>query len=134
MLILTDGEGKVIGHFLNTVSAYENCWATFQLTPDARLWGLEDLPEQKRILAKDATEWMVVKFERNKVSEVWIRSVGDARGVMFRKHTANKKFTIRFKMFKPVDMKLLLDAIRFPALKRLAGTQLTKYPNIRLPK
>lgn len=133
MLILTNKDGEIVGHFLNSKTAFECCWAMYQLDPESKIWGLDETPEQKRLIDRNATEWMVVQFNQKPIAN-WIRPIDEARGVMFRKHSGNKNPKIRYRMYKPIIMNELLKAIRFPALKRMAGDLIERYPNIRTPK
>lgn len=135
MILLTNEDGEVIGKFLDTKSAYANCYAMLQLTPEAQVWSLDVTPLDKAILAKDATEWMVVKIDRNEPTQTWVRPISEARSVMFQKHSTNNNSPrIRYRMFKPVCVKRLLKAIQFPAVKAMAIDKIERFPRVRLSK
>jgi len=72
MLILTNKDGEIVGHFLNSKTAFECCWAMYQLDPESKIWGLDETPEQKRLIDRTATNWMVVQFNQKPIAN-WIR-------------------------------------------------------------
>lgn len=132
MILLTDEDGKIIGKFMSNITAFQNCYAMAQLNPGSQVWGLDVLPQDKIILQHDPEEWMVVKIDKSEPVMNWIRPVSEARGLIFRKHSANTNSPrIQFRMFKPVSLTKLLKAIQFPAMKAMATDKLSKYPRIR---
>ena len=132
MILLTDENGAIIGKFLSSVTAFENCYAMAQLNPGSQVWGLDVLPQDKNILQHEPDEWMVVKIDKTEPVENWIRPVNEARGILYRKHSTNKNSPrIQYRMFKPIALTKLLKAIQFPRMKSIASEKLAKYPRIR---
>ncbi|CAB4142662.1 hypothetical protein UFOVP448_26 [uncultured Caudovirales phage] len=133
MILLTDEDGKIIGKFMSTVTAFQNCYAMAQINPGSQVWGLDVLPQDKQILTHEPTEWMVVKIDKTEPVENWIRPIAQARSVMHQKHTSNTNSPrITYRMFKPVSLTKLLRVVQFPGVKTMATEKITRYPRIRL--
>jgi hypothetical protein len=133
MILLTDENGQIIGKFMTTVTAFQNCYAMAQLNPGSQVWGLDVLPQDKQILQHEPSDWMVVKIDKCEPVQNWIRPIAQARAMMFQKHSSNTNSPrIQYRMFKPVSLTKLLQVVQFPGRKTMATEKIARYPKIRL--